>query len=96
MIPFRQVLLQVHALGHGNGRIEIALYAGERQIQDPGNVVICLASRRPDQTSSTLFDSSTGSGVSLKFMAAAESIKTAIGCNFTVFRDLYAAQSSFE
>ena len=46
--------------------------------------------------SSSLFDSSTGSDVSLKLMPAAESIKTAIGCNFTIFRDLYSAQSSFK
>src|SRR5208282_3170976 len=46
--------------------------------------------------SSSLFDSSIGSDVSLKLLAAAESIKTAIRCNFTIFRDLYSAQSAFE
>ena len=41
---------QVYAAQFVARRIQIPLYAGERQIQKPGNVVICLASRRPDQT----------------------------------------------
>ena len=41
---------QVYAAQFVPGRIQIPLYAGERQIQKPSNVMICLASRRPDQT----------------------------------------------
>ena len=92
----RDRVRQVYAAQFVACRIQIRFDAGERQIQNPGNVVVSLASRRPDQNSSSLFDSSTGSGASLKLMPAAESIKTAIGCNFTIFRDLYLAQSSFE
>ena len=41
---------QVYAAQFVARRIQIGLHAGERQIQKPGDVVICLASRRPDQT----------------------------------------------
>ena len=41
---------QVYAAQFVARRIQIGLHAGERQIQNPGDVVICLASRRPDQT----------------------------------------------
>jgi hypothetical protein len=41
---------QVYAAQFVARRIQIPLYAGKRQIQNPGNVVVSLASRRPDQT----------------------------------------------
>jgi hypothetical protein len=41
---------QVYAAQFVARRIEIGLHAGKRQIQKPRDVVICLSSRRPDQT----------------------------------------------
>src|ERR1700677_3204159 len=64
--------------------------------RSPAIAVYIFPPAAQNRHSSSLFDSSTGSVVSLKLMPAAESIKTAIGCNFTIFRDLYFAQSSFE
>ena len=87
---------QVYAAQFVPRRIQIGLYAGERQIQNPSDVVICLASRGPDQTLLLSFRQFDRPGVSLKLMPAAESIKTAIGWSLTIFRDLYSAHSSFE
>jgi hypothetical protein len=41
---------QVYAAQFVARRIQIRFDAGKRQIQNPGNVVVRLASRRPDQT----------------------------------------------
>jgi hypothetical protein len=41
---------QIYAAQFVARRIQICFDAGERQIQNPSNVVVSLASRRPDQT----------------------------------------------
>jgi hypothetical protein len=46
----RDRVRQVYAAQFVARRIQIRFDAGERQIQNPGNVVVCLASRGPDQT----------------------------------------------
>ena len=46
----RDRMRQIYAAQFVARRIQIRLDACERQIQNPGNVVVCLASRRPDQT----------------------------------------------
>ena len=46
----RDRVRQVYTAQFVARRIQIRFDAGERQIQNPGDVVVRLASRRPDQT----------------------------------------------
>ena len=81
---------QVYAAQFVPRRIQIGLHAGERQIQKPGDVVICLASRRPDQT--FLFSFRQLNRLWRQFEIDASGkvrSKTAIGCSFAILRDLY-------
>jgi hypothetical protein len=92
----RDSVRQVYAAQFVARRIQIGLYASERQIQNPGNVVVSLASRRPDQTLLLSFRQFDRLGRQFEIDPAAELINTSIGYNFTICCDLYSAQSSFE